>query len=54
MTCTGSDPADIVLSTLLARYWELLRGENYPHTPQITAEADKLEAAIRERQAKQS
>ena len=47
MTITGNHPSDIVLATLKARYFEILRKEEYPRTPAITAEADQLEAAIR-------
>ena len=44
------DETDTILRALLARYWDLLRQENIPHTPKLTAEADELQSAIRHRQ----
>lgn len=41
---------DVVVDTLTKRYFELLKKEDYPKTPGVTAEADKLEQAIRELQ----
>src|SRR5436190_1153475 len=42
--------SDAVLNALLARYFELLRQEDFQN-PALTAEADELEAAIRERKS---
>ncbi len=39
---------DVVVATLKKRYFELLTREHIPHTPAVTAEADRLETAIRE------
>lgn len=38
---------NIVLKTLLARYWALIVTENIGSTPEITAELDELEREIR-------
>jgi hypothetical protein len=39
------DPA--LLDALLKSYFRVARLENYPHTPELTKEADALESAIR-------
>lgn len=42
-------PADAVLTALLERYFALLSKERIGLTPEISTEADQLEAAIRKR-----
>lgn len=43
---------DVVIGALKKRYFEVASKEDYPNTPKLTAEADHLEKAIRELQAK--
>jgi hypothetical protein len=38
----------VVVGTLKKRYFEIALKENYPNTPNLTAELDNLERAIRE------
>jgi hypothetical protein len=42
------DKDDIIIKSLKARYFDVISKENIPHTPKLTDEADKIEAAIRE------
>jgi len=41
---------DIVIQSLKRRYFDIVGKEDYPKTPQITKEADNIEAAIRQLQ----
>jgi len=43
---------DVVTATLKKRYFDVLSKEDYPRTPKLTDEADNLERAIRELEAK--
>lgn len=43
---------EAVISSLKKRYFDILRKENYPKTPEITKEADNIEKAIRDMQKK--
>ena len=40
--------SDLVIKSLKKEYFDLVAKENYPKTPEITAEADEVEAAIKE------
>lgn len=44
---TETSQDDVVISALKARYFDLLKKEDIPHTPKITSEADRLEEAIK-------
>ena len=52
MNKTESKRDDVVTATLKKRYFEVLAKEDYPRTPKLTEEADNLERAIRELEAK--
>jgi len=45
---------DFIVTTLKRRYFALAPVENFPHSPEITAELDRLERAIRELQKPES
>lgn len=44
----------VVMATLKKRYFEVVLQEDYPRTPKLTDEADRLEQAIKEIQDKQN
>ena len=44
---------DPILQSLLNRYFDVASKENYPNTPKLTEEADKLQKIIRELKAAQ-
>ena len=44
---TNESSADDVLKALKKEYFRKIRRENYPDTPTITAELDKLETVIK-------
>ena len=52
MNKTESKRDDVVTATLKKRYFEVIAKEDYPRTPMLTEEADNLERAIRELEAK--
>lgn len=41
--------ADLILTSLKARYFAIILTENYPQTPAVTQELDALEKEIRQR-----
>lgn len=45
-------PDDIITHALKQRWFQLALTEDYGRTPQVTAELDRLEEAIRELKAK--
>lgn len=47
MSNPKTEDVGVVVATLKKRYFEVVAKEDYPHTPKLTQEADKLEAAIR-------
>ena len=42
-----------IIDSLKARYFDVIRTEDYPHTPKITKELDNIEAAVREIEARE-
>lgn len=40
---------DVVENALLARYWDLIKKENYPATKKISDELDRLQDEIKTR-----
>jgi hypothetical protein len=40
-------PDPVVMNALKKRYFDVISHENYPHTPDLTSEADRLEVVIK-------